>query len=831
MSYSVSAVFDANIITVSGSKWYVNGVNPLSAVINFSDKCVRLYGATPTGNPSNINTDISNSSSGDVFMFYSNIAFPSVNGPVNINKPLTFLGISGQPATLTFTGFNNKDINVTSGNVTFQNLIIDNTTSTNGIDVPFKVVSSNKSRLSNITLSNVEFKNLSRRGVDIYNCSNVLLDGVTLSSGVITSSGAVISLTGCVSATVKNSVIARSVNGSFGSIGIYAINGPCNISGWSSMNDATRLTGITPSNINLQSNNTFLRSAYNGAPTIVLDFTLTGNPNTAINGSQLNPSMSYGKDASSSLVVPSNWYAFANPDSNVLGGTGRVTTTVTFTSSSNFLDINPAVVSTSAVLFAGFATYQVDPTKYQVFEISSGLRVGTSLFPLSISTGTASDVLSQYTNANAPATVYVSDLSSNVISVPTVLYTNISNLSDATLVVAKTSVSTDAPKFAVFTSGDVGAAVKRANDNKAGSVVVQTTVSGSTKSILADITKRSVRSDAYASNASSSDVSMNITSLPSTHSVVLNIEDPDATPNAKANMYFKVVDGSGVIVSNGYSIPATFTLSNVTGLSNIDVYRYDGSNYVKQGTATNITSNKFSYTFTSNSVYQLRQQVGGGAGDPYIKTLAGDLYKLPSFNGFLRLYQGTVDGKMLTINAQTRIDDDVHGMDADTLALNKKLTNPVEENKLRMKSAMSFFERVYIHYNDKEMIVNIMDGFCVEKDGFSVQNVGNIQKYLSGWKIYEHLSGNIYNIEITPDVFVRVGIIPIKSIRNSVEIFGVDSRGNGAIVNKLSAKAMSLKKLSDKKEIERKDNSIKRYIPEVFVCNEKKQAINIPYMG
>ena len=324
---------------------------------------------------------------------------------------------------------------------------------------------------------------------------------------------------------------------------------------------------------------------------------------------------------------------------------------------------------------------------------------------------------------------------------------------------------------------------------------------------------------------------MNITSLPSTHSVVLNIEDPDATPNAKANMYFKVVDGSGVIVSNGYSIPATFTLSNVTGLSNIDVYRYDGSNYVKQGTATNITSNKFSYTFTSNSVYQLRQQVGGGAGDPYIKTLAGDLYKLPSFNGFLRLYQGTVDGKMLTINAQTRIDDDVHGMDADTLALNKKLTNPVEENKLRMKSAMSFFERVYIHYNDKEMIVNIMDGFCVEKDGFSVQNVGNIQKYLSGWKIYEHLSGNIYNIEITPDVFVRVGIIPIKSIRNSVEIFGVDSRGNGAIVNKLSAKAMSLKKLSDKKEIERKDNSIKRYIPEVFVCNEKKQAINIPYMG
>jgi len=87
-----------------------------------------------------------------------------------------------------------------------------------------------------------------------------------------------------------------------------------------------------------------------------------------------------------------------------------------------------------------------------------------------------------------------------------------------------------------------------------------------------------------------------------------------------------------------------------------------------------------------------------------------------------------------------------------------------------------------------------------------------------------------WNSLLTPDVFIRIGIIPIKSIRNSVEIFGV-SKGNGAIVNKLSRKAMSLKKLADKKEIERKDHAIKRYIPEVFVCNEKKQSINIPYIG
>jgi hypothetical protein len=123
-----------------------------------------------------------------------------------------------------------------------------------------------------------------------------------------------------------------------------------------------------------------------------------------------------------------------------------------------------------------------------------------------------------------------------------------------------------------------------------------------------------------------------------------------------------------------------------------------------------------------------------------------------------------------------------------------------------------------------------MNGFRVEKPGFEIEKVGNVQKYLSGWKIYEHLNGDIFNIKVTPDVFVRVGIIPIKSIRNSVEIIGV-SGGNGAIVNKLSLKAMSLKKLTDKKEVEQKEYAIRRHIPEVFVCNEKKQSINIPYIG
>lgn len=298
------------------------------------------------------------------------------------------------------------------------------------------------------------------------------------------------------------------------------------------------------------------------------------------------------------------------------------------------------------------------------------------------------------------------------------------------------------------------------------------------------------------------------------------------------------------------ALSVQFTAPNNTG-GYIETYEYStdaGSNWT---TSASLTSPISITGLTNGTSYQVQLRAkndagrgspsgivsgtpivpnGGGAGDPYIKTLAGELYKLPSFNGFLRLYQGEVNGKILTVNAQTRIDDNVEGMNADTLSANKRLLNPVSENKLLMTSPMSFFERVYIQHGDVDMVVNIMDGFHIEKDGFNVERVGNVQKYLAGWKIYEHLNGDIYNIWVTSEVSIRIGIIPIKSIRNSVEIIGV-SGGNGAIVNKLSLKAMSLKKLTDKKEVEKKDYAIRRHIPEVFVCNEKKHSINIPYIG
>ena len=233
---------------------------------------------------------------------------------------------------------------------------------------------------------------------------------------------------------------------------------------------------------------------------------------------------------------------------------------------------------------------------------------------------------------------------------------------------------------------------------------------------------------------------------------------------------------------------------------------------------------------TTSSAYSMTSATGSA--DPYISTLDGKLYKLPSFNGHLRLYQGMVGGHLLTINATTRIDDNKAAMDADTADMNSRLAKPVQKD-LRMSEAMSFFERIHMNYAGETMVVNVYDGFKVEKSAsWPVEVVGNVQKFLKAFSFYEDLAGDIIEISPCPEAVLRIGIVPIRSIRNSVELIAPNmAAGNGAFVHRLSRKQMTLRKLSDVKPVERKDAIVKRTICETFVCDAKTAVVNIPYVG
>ena len=247
-----------------------------------------------------------------------------------------------------------------------------------------------------------------------------------------------------------------------------------------------------------------------------------------------------------------------------------------------------------------------------------------------------------------------------------------------------------------------------------------------------------------------------------------------------------------------------------------------GSHYVVVTCEEGPTATSDSYTMTSST----------GAADPYISTLDGKLYKLPSFNGHLRLYQGAVGGHILTINATTRIDDNKEAMDADTAGMNRMLARPLQRD-LRMDEAMSFFERIYVNYAGESMVVNVYNGFEIEKAAsWPVEVIGNVQKFLKAFSFYEHLAGDIFEISPCPEAVVRIAIVPIRSIRNSVELIAPNmAAGNGAFVHRMSQKAMTLRKLTDTKPVAKKDAAIKRTIRETFVCDAKTSTVNIPYVG
>jgi len=226
---------------------------------------------------------------------------------------------------------------------------------------------------------------------------------------------------------------------------------------------------------------------------------------------------------------------------------------------------------------------------------------------------------------------------------------------------------------------------------------------------------------------------------------------------------------------------------------------------------------------------------GSSAGDPYVSTVTNKIYKLPAFNGALRLYQGFAAGKLLTVNATTRIDDDKQAMDADNNRMNSKLRSPVTQN-LEMTEAMSFFDKIHVQLGNAHAVFSVYDGFRQLSPlpvGWALHDKGTVADYLKGMPFYAHLAGSVHELSPCEGVTIRLGIVPIRHIRSTVEVAAPNmAEGSGALVHRLSRKQMSLKKLTDMKPIAAsKDAPVKRVIREAFVCDRATTHADIAFLG
>ena len=514
----------------------------------------------------------------------------------NFSSPVSLVGItlnSKKPLMTRWDNYTLRFLSLKSSNVTIENVIFDlylsatTQTETNAGSVDLGFVNTNLTLLENILFKNVDMVRGYQKGINMNYMNNVTFDGCTFAR---VTGRASVGMVSCKNVTIKNCTIPRSgttLTG-YGSIYIGTSNGPRDIyatsatynntrSGWT---DAQKLDAVKSANIDLSLNNTFTDD--NSLPaTIQLD------PYKAENGTDsFQYSLSY-TGATPDVKLPSDFsYSFTN---SAAVGSSIVKTNIT----KNSTDIT----GTSA-------TWGFDPTNVTVRRLDTNARIYPTGYELPFATFDPTTITDE---TSIPVSI-----GGTRTDVPIRDSNSISGISSLAPIFVKGVSAT--PKLAVFTSSDPGAAVKNSIDNSVNTVAVQRTVNGTTKTSVMDVKKRSVVSSVVATKTvggQTQTATADISSLPSTHSVILSVDDIDATAGLKANVYFKVVDGSGNVVTNGLSLPIDFDVPGTEAIAALDLYVYNTttSSYEKTGTLNKKTgtTTTFSYTFTTNSDYQLTQ--------------------------------------------------------------------------------------------------------------------------------------------------------------------------------------------------------------------------------
>jgi hypothetical protein len=98
--------------------------------------------------------------------------------------------------------------------------------------------------------------------------------------------------------------------------------------------------------------------------------------------------------------------------------------------------------------------------------------------------------------------------------------------------------------------------------------------------------------------------------------------------------------------------------------------------------------------------------------------------------------------------------------------------------------------------------------------------------------MYKHLSGDVYKVRIADNAYLRLSTIPIRSIRNSIEVYAPNMEyGNGAVVSMLSRKNMQIKKLTDTASMQQRTAAApRRMIHEEFVSSFGSEKVSFAYI-
>ena len=287
---------------------------------------------------------------------------------------------------------------------------------------------------------------------------------------------------------------------------------------------------------------------------------------------------------------------------------------------------------------------------------------------------------------------------------------------------------------------------------------------------------------------------------------------------------YTVSGGNKTLVSTASKTTGQVTVSgsNVT-LTNPITGLSASNTYIFSVTATDSNS-KTSAEYDSNSI----TPDGSAAivGDPYVTTVAGAVYKLPTMNAPIRFYQGSVNGKTLTINVSLKTIENVDMFDANFKSyLKLKDSIPVQHrkrmgNNLLKKETLSFFERVYVEYGDSTLQVNLWNHtFEVEArqgplNAHAVDGTELLGNYSHAYKDYKN-STICFRFG---DAKLYMSVYKAPMVRNGLYLEApAMTDGNGVVVHTLSRADMTIDSLTATSPVPKRNSKSIKTINEIFI--------------
>ena len=226
---------------------------------------------------------------------------------------------------------------------------------------------------------------------------------------------------------------------------------------------------------------------------------------------------------------------------------------------------------------------------------------------------------------------------------------------------------------------------------------------------------------------------------------------------------------------------------------------------------------------------------GPGSGlDPYVVTLDNQVYKMNNFDGYARMLQGTINNKLLTINAELKMND--HNKADISNNYVKQNLNKFQNKNLDCTNFLncdyedhenSFYTKLYIQLEDQNLIIDMENLNTIEnKSNFDIIENIDLPSFSQNFKYYKNISEKKILIKVD-SIEILISYSKNPQIRSSFNIFNSNNIKNtsGALSHKLYSKDLKIKSLKDIKPLKRKINrkNYKKKVTEIFINNNGQE--------